>query len=72
MCSRHILVFAFTSADFVRQILDYLESVRDTLVVVLGDFNDWLPGRSAAHVLVTAWAGRRGRRRIQSRFRSSP
>ena len=35
----------------VRQILDYLESVRDTLVVVLGDFNDWLPGRSAAHVL---------------------
>jgi endonuclease/exonuclease/phosphatase family metal-dependent hydrolase len=35
----------------VRQILDYLDSVRDTRVVVLGDFNDWLPGRSAAHVL---------------------
>jgi endonuclease/exonuclease/phosphatase family metal-dependent hydrolase len=35
----------------VRQILDYLDTVRDTLVVVLGDFNDWLPGRSAAHVL---------------------
>ena len=35
----------------VRQILNYLDSVRDTLVVVLGDFNDWLPGRSAAHVL---------------------
>jgi endonuclease/exonuclease/phosphatase family metal-dependent hydrolase len=35
----------------VRQILEYLESVRRTLVVVLGDFNDWLPGRSAAHVL---------------------
>jgi endonuclease/exonuclease/phosphatase family metal-dependent hydrolase len=35
----------------VRQILDYLDSVRNTLVVVLGDFNDWLPGRSAAHVL---------------------
>ena len=35
----------------VRQILDYLDSVRDTSVVVLGDFNDWLPGRSAAHVL---------------------
>jgi len=35
----------------VRQILDYLDSVRDTFVVVLGDFNDWLPGRSAAHVL---------------------
>lgn len=35
----------------VRQILDYLDSVRDTFVVVLGDFNDWLPGQSAAHVL---------------------
>jgi endonuclease/exonuclease/phosphatase family metal-dependent hydrolase len=35
----------------VRQIVEYLESVRDTFVVVLGDFNDWLPGRSAAHVL---------------------
>jgi endonuclease/exonuclease/phosphatase family metal-dependent hydrolase len=35
----------------VRQILDYLGAVRNELVVVLGDFNDWLPGRSAAHVL---------------------
>jgi endonuclease/exonuclease/phosphatase family metal-dependent hydrolase len=35
----------------VRQILDYLASVRNTLVVVLGDFNDWLPGRSVVHVL---------------------
>jgi endonuclease/exonuclease/phosphatase family metal-dependent hydrolase len=35
----------------VRQILDYLATVRNELVVVLGDFNDWLPGRSAAHVL---------------------
>jgi endonuclease/exonuclease/phosphatase family metal-dependent hydrolase len=35
----------------VRQILEYLESVRHTLVVVLGDFNDWLPGRSVVHVL---------------------
>jgi len=35
----------------VRQILDYLDSVGDSPVVVLGDFNDWLPGRSAAHVL---------------------
>jgi endonuclease/exonuclease/phosphatase family metal-dependent hydrolase len=35
----------------VRQILDYLDSVGDAFVVVLGDFNDWLPGRSAAHVL---------------------
>jgi endonuclease/exonuclease/phosphatase family metal-dependent hydrolase len=35
----------------VRQIVEYLEAVRDTFVIVLGDFNDWLPGRSAAHVL---------------------
>jgi endonuclease/exonuclease/phosphatase family metal-dependent hydrolase len=35
----------------VRQILDYLASVQHTLVVVLGDFNDWLPGRSVVHVL---------------------
>ena len=35
----------------VAQIMDYLDSVRNTAVVVLGDFNDWLPGRSAAHLL---------------------
>ena len=35
----------------VRQILDYLDSVRNALLVVLGDFNDWLPGRSVVHVL---------------------
>ncbi len=35
----------------MRQLLSYLDSVRHSLVVVLGDFNDWLPGRSAVHVL---------------------
>ena len=35
----------------VRQLLDYLDSVRHTVVIVLGDFNDWLPGRSVVHVL---------------------
>ncbi len=35
----------------VRQLLDYLDSVGDRLLVVLGDFNDWLPGRSVVHVL---------------------
>ena len=35
----------------VRQILEYLDSVRNTWSVVLGDFNDWLPGRSVVHVL---------------------
>jgi endonuclease/exonuclease/phosphatase family metal-dependent hydrolase len=37
----------------VQQILDYLATVRNERVIVLGDFNDWLPGRSAAHVLDT-------------------
>jgi len=35
----------------IRQILEYLDSVRNSLFVVLGDFNDWLPGRSVVHVL---------------------
>jgi endonuclease/exonuclease/phosphatase family metal-dependent hydrolase len=35
----------------VQQILKYLDSVRDSRFVVLGDFNDWLPGRSVVHVL---------------------
>lgn len=35
----------------VKQIVDYLETVRGELVAVLGDFNDWLPGRSVVHVL---------------------
>jgi endonuclease/exonuclease/phosphatase family metal-dependent hydrolase len=35
----------------VGQILDYLDSIRNDVVIVLGDFNDWLPGRSAAHVM---------------------
>jgi endonuclease/exonuclease/phosphatase family metal-dependent hydrolase len=35
----------------LRQILRYLDSVRNELDVVLGDFNDWLPGRSVVHLL---------------------
>jgi len=35
----------------VQQIFDYLESVKNSPLVVLGDFNDWLPGRSVVHVL---------------------
>lgn len=35
----------------VRQILDDLESVKHSLSIVMGDFNDWLPGRSVVHVL---------------------
>jgi endonuclease/exonuclease/phosphatase family metal-dependent hydrolase len=37
----------------VRQIANYLDSVKNSLSVVLGDFNDWLPGRSVVHVLDT-------------------
>jgi endonuclease/exonuclease/phosphatase family metal-dependent hydrolase len=35
----------------VRQILEYLDSLRGTPCVVLGDFNDWLPGRSVVRAL---------------------
>jgi endonuclease/exonuclease/phosphatase family metal-dependent hydrolase len=35
----------------VRQIIEYLDSLHGTPCVVLGDFNDWLPGRSVVHVL---------------------
>ena len=49
----------------IRQLLSYLDSVRHSLVVVLGDFNDWLPGRSAAHVLD-------GRLGASARLRSFP
>jgi endonuclease/exonuclease/phosphatase family metal-dependent hydrolase len=35
----------------VEQILRYLDAVQDSLVVVLGDFNDWLPGRTVVDVL---------------------
>ena len=34
-----------------QQLLAYLESVRHSFVVVLGDINDWVPLRSVAHVL---------------------
>jgi endonuclease/exonuclease/phosphatase family metal-dependent hydrolase len=35
----------------VQQILSYLDSVKNSFLIVLGDFNDWLPGRSVVHVL---------------------
>jgi endonuclease/exonuclease/phosphatase family metal-dependent hydrolase len=35
----------------VRQILDDLALFDQTLSIVMGDFNDWLPGRSVVHVL---------------------
>jgi endonuclease/exonuclease/phosphatase family metal-dependent hydrolase len=35
----------------VRQMLSYLDSVRHSRVIVLGDINDWLPVRSVVHVL---------------------
>lgn len=35
----------------VQQILEYLESVRHSHLVVLGDFNDWIPGFTVADLL---------------------
>jgi endonuclease/exonuclease/phosphatase family metal-dependent hydrolase len=46
----------------VRQLLDHIEQRRPPFLVVLGDFNDWLPGRSVAHVL-DARLGRAARMR---------
>lgn len=35
----------------VRQILDLLDRLQPARLVVLGDFNDWLPGRTVVHAL---------------------
>jgi endonuclease/exonuclease/phosphatase family metal-dependent hydrolase len=35
----------------IRQILDHLPGVGEAPLVVLGDFNDWMPGRSVVDVL---------------------
>ncbi len=46
----------------VRQLLEHIETRAPEALVVLGDFNDWLPGRSVAHVL-DAELGRAARAR---------
>jgi endonuclease/exonuclease/phosphatase family metal-dependent hydrolase len=35
----------------VARILEHVESMRSQFLAVLGDFNDWLPGRSVVHAL---------------------
>lgn len=35
----------------VQQIVDYLDSVEHMRLIVLGDFNDWVPGRTVSDVL---------------------
>jgi endonuclease/exonuclease/phosphatase family metal-dependent hydrolase len=35
----------------VRKILDHVEAQTTGLMAVMGDFNDWLPGRSVVHAL---------------------
>jgi len=35
----------------VRRIMEHIETLSSGFLVVLGDFNDWLPGRSLVHVL---------------------
>ena len=51
-CSRPILACVSTNVDF-KCGRSWTISIQfaTTPVVVFGDFNDWLPGRSAAHVL---------------------
>jgi endonuclease/exonuclease/phosphatase family metal-dependent hydrolase len=35
----------------VRRLLEHVDAHRTSLLAVLGDFNDWLPGRSVVHAL---------------------
>lgn len=35
----------------VRRLVEHLDAMRSHVTVILGDFNDWLPGRSVVHVL---------------------
>lgn len=35
----------------VRRILEHVDALESKLLAVLGDFNDWLPGRSVVHAL---------------------
>ena len=49
----------------VRQILDYLDSVRDAPAIVCGDFNDWLPADRLRTCSIAAWDARR----VPPRFR---
>jgi len=35
----------------VGRIVELVDELRDAFTVILGDFNDWLPGRSLVHVL---------------------
>ena len=39
----------------IGRILEYLQEVRHDFAVILGDFNDWLPGRSLVAVLDERW-----------------
>ena len=35
----------------VRKVLEHVEAQKNGFLAVMGDFNDWLPGRSVVHVL---------------------
>jgi endonuclease/exonuclease/phosphatase family metal-dependent hydrolase len=39
----------------VGRLLEYLQEVRHDFAVIMGDFNDWLPGRSLVHLLEERW-----------------
>jgi endonuclease/exonuclease/phosphatase family metal-dependent hydrolase len=55
-CDLHVIAthlgLRFSERRFqVRQLIDHIAARDPAFLVVLGDFNDWLPGRSVAHVL---------------------
>lgn len=43
----------------VSRLIEAIQSISPTPLVILGDFNDWLPGRSVVHTL-DAWIGSAG------------
>lgn len=52
----------------VRRLLDHIDARRPAMLAVLGDVNDWLPGRSVAHELDRRFGRAARPRTFPSRF----
>jgi endonuclease/exonuclease/phosphatase family metal-dependent hydrolase len=52
----------------VQQLLEHIDTRAEQFLAVLGDFNDWLPGRSVAHVLDQRLGAARRCRSFPSRW----
>jgi len=49
--STHLGLRLAERRDQVRKLMAHIDERRPPVLAVIGDFNDWLPGRSIAHVL---------------------